>query len=358
MVVGRTLVELAAVTGGALEGSFEGALESIRSLENAGPRDIAIVYERGDASLFAPLHREKIQACRAGVILARHVLIPGRAHIITPDPLAAYQALVAFLHEERGDEVSGIDPTARIASGVLIGEDVVVGPYALVGSGVRIERGARVGAHAIIESGASLGAHTRIGARVVIGRDCSVGAHSLIHAGTVVGSDGFGYEVAKTGLRKIPHTGVVQIGSHVEIGANCAIDRATFDATVIGDGTKIDNLVHIGHNVHIGASTAILASTIIGGSARIGNGCQIGGHVTIMNGVTIGDRANVVSKSGVLKHVASGETVAGIPAHDFSEWKRQYAYFQLLYRGRRTSSTVSSGVLQRCWSWIRSLFRI
>ena len=137
-----------------------------------------------------------------------------------------------------------------------------------------------------------------------------------------IGSDGFGYKVTKAGMQKIPHTGVVTVGRGVEIGANCSIDRALFDATVIGDGVKIDNNVHVAHNVIIGSGSAILAQTGIAGSAVIGMGCQIGGQVAIKNNVRIGNFAKVVSKSGVLNDIKDGETVAGIPAIPFGQWKR------------------------------------
>ena len=149
-----------------------------------------------------------------------------------------------------------------------------------------------------------------------------MGDDSIINAGALIGSDGFGYRITKRGLQKIPHVGIVRIGRGVEVGGNASIDRAAFDATVIGDGVKLDNMVHIAHNVHIGAHTAILAQTAVAGSVRIGMGCLIGAHVVIKDHVTLGNKVRVVSKAGVMRDTPDNQTVAGVPAMPFLAWKR------------------------------------
>ena len=136
--------------------------------------------------------------------------------------------------------------------------------------------------------------------------------------------------MTKQGLQKIPQIGIVSIGMWVEIGANCTIDRASFDKTIIGNGVKLDNSVHIAHNVIVGDGTAILAQTGIAGSTKIGIGCQIGGQVAIKNDIVIGNGVKIVSKSAVAHSLKNGETVSGFPAVPFMQWKRSQALINRL----------------------------
>jgi UDP-3-O-[3-hydroxymyristoyl] glucosamine N-acyltransferase len=189
---------------------------------------------------------------------------------------------------------------------------------------------------------------------VIILDRCHIGDNSIIHAGTVIGSDGFGYQVSQTGMKKIPQIGIVDIGKYVEIGANCSIDRAAFDVTQIGNGVKMDNGCHIAHNVIIGDHTAILAQTGIAGGVKIGMGCMIGGQVAIKDHVVIGDGVKVVSKSGVLTDVSNGQTVAGIPAIPFSQWKRTVVILGKLPEYIKTMQGLTKK--RSIWAHIKALF--
>lgn len=284
----------------------------IASLQNAGPNDIAVILDRGDASVFSQIGKEAIKNCNAGVFLAQHEVVPGKNYLLVPDPLAAFCMLVDLAEQKNND----LRPPAVIA------DTASVHPSAVIEPGARVGNHATIGAHAFVGSNATIGTHTLLhpGARVL--DRCTVGDNSIIHSGAVIGSDGFGYEVSKTGLKKIPQIGIVHIGNNVEIGANCMIDRASFDKTIIGDGVKMDNGVHIAHNVIVGPYSAILAQTGIAGSVHIGMGCQIGGQVAIKDNVKIGNGAKIVSKSAVMNDVAENEIVAGIPAIQFRQWKR------------------------------------
>jgi len=284
----------------------------LRSLQHAGPSDLAVVLERGDASVFDAVALKNIQESAAGFLLAQNEVIPGRNYIIVKDVLVAFEKLVTFL--ERRSACSSTQYTLE--------ENVFVQASAVIGAGARIGAGSCVSAQVFIGKECVIGKNVLLHPGVKILDRCVVGDNSIIHAGAVIGSDGFGYEVTKTGLKKIPQVGIVRIGNSVEIGANCMIDRASFDETVIGDGVKMDNGVHIAHNVVIGPCTAILAQTGIAGSVTIGAGCQIGGQVAIKDHVTIGNHVKIVSKSGVMNDLKDGETVAGIPAIQFSQWKR------------------------------------
>lgn len=303
---------------------LESKLQKICSLENAKGADIAVVFDPEDNSVFSPLSIDKVKQCGAGLILASKVVAPEKNYILVKDPLGAMEKLIAFV--EKREESTGknikIHPSAFVDESATLGDDVLVGPNAVVMGGAQIGQGTEVNASAFVGRQCKVGVGVKIYPGAKILDYCTIGDHSIIHSGAVIGSDGFGYRVMKQGLRKVPHVGIVRVGKHVEIGANTCIDRAEFDETVIGDGVKIDNLVHIAHNVKVGPCSAILAHTGIAGSAVIGAGCQIGGQVAIKDHITIGNRAKIVSKSGVMKSLGDGEVVCGIPSIPFSQWKR------------------------------------
>ena len=339
-------------------------VKNLASLESAGPDDVAVILDRGDASSFAAVDKEKIANCKAGAILARTAVVPGKQYMFVDDPLHALVQLTQFSKQKQGESERGdISPHALIDPQAHMGKGVTVGPFAVIGKGARVGDYAVIGAGSVIEAHATVGDSTLVHPRVTIASHCHVGAHSILHSGTVIGSDGFGYQATKEGLRKVPQVGSVHVGNHVELGANCAIDRATFDATVIGDGCKFDNLVHIAHNVTVGASTAILAQTGVAGGAKIGTGCQIGGQVAIKDHVTIGDGAKIVSKSAVMRDVAPGETVCGQPAMDFRQWKRsqvvvkQFVDRALKAKANHEKLPLFARTVGRVWSWLMGLVR-
>lgn len=289
-------------------------INRIASLETATSNDVAIIFDRGSESVFDPIDLKKINQSSAGLIIAAQSLDTQKNYFLVKDPLTAFQKLVTFLEHHEDPKISDqypetkhealIHPTAVISSRATIGAGTIIGPFVFVGKGCSI--GERVTLHP--------------GAKIL--DRCIIGNDSIIHAGAVIGSDGFGYQVTKQGLNKVPQIGIVRIGNKVEIGANCSIDRGSFDETIIGDCVKIDNNVHIAHNVTIGPSTAILALTGIGGSVKIGAGCQIGALVAIKDHLTIGNGAKIVSKAGVMHDLKDSEIVAGIPAVPFGTWKR------------------------------------
>jgi UDP-3-O-[3-hydroxymyristoyl] glucosamine N-acyltransferase len=297
-------------------------IKNIRSLEHAEERDLAFVFDPEDKAVFAPVSLEKVMNSKAGVIVASRELVPGKNYILVKDPLAALEKLSVFLDTRKEKRVAEIDKTAVVGEFAVIEKEVHVGPNAVILNDAKIGFGATIGAQVFIGKECVIGCYVTIHPGAKILDRCVIGDHSIIHSGAVIGSDGFGYRLMDKGLRKIPHIGNVRIGRHVEIGANCCIDRAEFEETVIGDGAKLDNEVHIAHNVKIGPCTAILAQTGIAGSVTIGAGCMIGGQVAIKDHVTIGNGAKVVSKSAVMRDVKDGEVVCGIPSIPFNDWKR------------------------------------
>ena len=259
----------------------------------------------------------RLKNSKAGFLISCVADLPEKKYIIVKDAVEAFTKLVDYLtvqsfaskldtgkSEKNVSPTALVDPLAVICDGATVGNGSIVNALAFVG------RNCVIGAGVVLYPGAK------------ILDNCIIGDGSIIHAGAVIGSDGFGYKVTKQGMQKIPQIGIVRIGRMVEIGANCTIDRASFDETVIGDGVKMDNLVHIAHNVKIGPSCAILAQTGIAGSVQIGIGCQIGGQVAIKNDTKIGNGVKIVSKSAVLNDLVDGEVVCGMPAIPFTKWKR------------------------------------
>ena len=210
-------------------------------------------------------------------------------------------------------------PTARIGKGASIAPGATVAAGARVGARTRIAEGAFVG------EGAEIGDDSVLHANVVVAPRCVVGSRCILHPGVVVGSDGFGYVWDGQRHRKIPQVGTVRIGDDVEIGANSAIDRATLGETVVGRGTKIDNLVQIGHNVVIGEDVILCGQVGIAGSARIEDRATLAGQVGVNDHVTIGKGAIATGQAGVTGSIASGLVVSGMPAAPHRDFLRRAA---------------------------------
>lgn len=327
-----TLEKLVVITGGTLHGTASNSflVERLASLEKATSSDLAVILERGDASVFDAVQIEKINNSKAGFFLSSDAIVPERVYVLVPNAVVAFDKLVKFFAQQAQEDFELVANGAYVSKHAHLEQDVIVGPCAVISSGARIGSGCVIGAQVFVGRDCVIGPQVFLHPGVKILDGCAIGDYSIIHSGTVIGSDGFGYKVNKTGMQKIPHIGIVVIGKFVEIGANCSVDRALFDTTRIGDGVKIDNSVHIAHNVVIGQGTAILAQTGIAGSSVIGAGCQIGGQVAIKNDLNIGNFVKIVSKSGVLNNIADGQTVAGVPAIEFGLWKRTVVAIQRL----------------------------
>jgi UDP-3-O-[3-hydroxymyristoyl] glucosamine N-acyltransferase len=206
-----------------------------------------------------------------------------------------------------------------------------VDAYAVVGDGATLGERAWVGAHTVVGAGVRVGDDSELRPHVTLYPGTEVGSRTIVHAGARLGSDGFGYVYADGAHRKIPHVGRCVVGDDVEIGANVTIDRGSVDDTVIGAGTKIDNLVHLGHNVRVGRLCLIMAQVGVAGSATIEDGVIIAGQAGIGGHLTIGTGARIAGQAGVFGDVPAGETWGGYPARPQRESMRAYAaLFRLL----------------------------
>jgi UDP-3-O-[3-hydroxymyristoyl] glucosamine N-acyltransferase len=240
--------------------------------------------------------------------------------------------MVSFMAPSQIRHPKGIHPTVILGKDVSLGRDVAIGPYTVIEDNVSIAEAT------IIYSGCFVGHHTKIGkntliyANVSIRERISIGNRVIIHSGTVIGSDGFGFATIEGLHHKIPQIGTVEIDDDVEIGANVTIDRARFDKTVIGRGTKIDNLVQIAHNVVIGENSIVVAQVGISGSTTVGKNVVLAGQVGLVGHIAIGDNVVVMAQSGVSKSIPAGTMAWGYPAKPADVAKRVNACVQNLPR--------------------------
>ncbi len=308
--------ELAKLLGGIQLGEEDREVIDIAALEAAGPHDLA--YAEGAKCC------ELAAASRAGCILVpKGCGLPGRASIEVANPKLAFV---------RGAQVlcpppklqPGIHPTAVIAPDAHLAEDVVVCSYAVVESGVDVGPGTYLGAGVYLGERAKVGAHCVLYPRVNIYPGAQIGNRVILHSGVVVGSDGFGYVFAEDHYEKFPQRGGVVIEDDVEIGSNSTVDRGSLGVTVIGQGTKIDNLVQIAHNVHVGRHCVIAAQTGISGSVEIGDYVVMGGQVGVADHIRIEDGAMIGGQAGIFRTIRKGTKVWGTPARPLDEIKKMH----------------------------------
>ncbi len=258
---------------------------------------------------------DDLENCQAGaVILAETVEGLKQTQLIVDNVDAALIEALKLFAPELEPVKPGIDKTAIIAEDADIGKDVFIGPGAIIDKGVKIGNNTVISSGCKIGQNSIIGQNCRLDCNVVIYHNCTIGNHVIIQANTTIGSVGFGYKLIEGQHRLIPHNGGVVIEDFVDIGANCCIDRAKFQNTVIGAGTKIDNLVQIAHNVIIGKCCILVAQVGIAGSCKLGDRVVLGGQAALADNVTVGDRAMIAGKSSAIEDVPAGKKLYGSPA--------------------------------------------
>lgn len=315
-----TAAEIAAAVGGTLVGPPQTVIEGIAPLDRATSRELSFLATAKYAALF--------ERSAAGVVLVTPSLAESKgacaARVVVQKPHDALLSLIPRFYRAPVCE-PGIHPTAIVSPSARLGRDVRVEAYAVVGDGVTIGDRAWIGTHTVVGDGVSVGADSRLFPAVTLYSGTALGERVIAHSGVRIGSDGFGYVFRDGVHEKIPHVGRCLIGNDVEIGANSTIDRGSIDDTVIGDGTKIDNLVQIGHNVRIGRLCLLMAQVGIAGSSRIGDGVTLAGQVGIAGHLTVGAKAILAAQAGVISDVPPGETWSGYPARPHREAMRASA---------------------------------
>jgi UDP-3-O-[3-hydroxymyristoyl] glucosamine N-acyltransferase len=321
------LKELAEKIGGKIQGDGQLEIKTVASLSEASPDEISFLSDVRYSS-------ELSQTKAAAVIVSRNYdkELPACAVVFVEDVEIALEELLQ-LWAQRPDVPSvGVHPGAFVDSTAKLAEGAAIGAGAVIGAGVRI------GSETIISSGCVLGRDVEIGdncylwPNVVINYNCRIGNNVIIHANSTIGTDGFGYRLRDGRHCKVPHIGTVVIEDDVEIGANSCVDRAKIGRTVIGRGTKIDNLVMVAHNVHVGQHCILVAQVGIAGSSQLGNYVVLGGQSGVADHVKIGDQVMVAAKSAVTsdEEIKAKARLVGIPARDFVTFYRELSLIHKL----------------------------
>ena len=320
----RTLAELAQQVGGKVLGDGAIVIYKVAPIEDAGPGDIAFLANAR--------YQAYLAGCKASAVIVRTGTIKTdrpdeleRGYLEAADPYAAFAKVLqifspAVAYDRTISPLAHIHPTAILGDGLTIFSGAFIGSRAQVGAGTVLYPGVYLG------EGVRVGCDCVLHPNVVVRDGCRIGDRVILHAGTVIGSDGFGYASEGDRKIKIPQTGIVEIHDDVEIGANTTVDRATLGKTVIGRGTKIDNLVQIAHNVAVGEHSIIAAQVGIAGSTRVGNNVTLAGQAGLVNHIQIGDGAVIGPQSGVPQSVAPGAVLSsGIAAAPHRDWLKVMA---------------------------------
>lgn len=314
-----TVNELAKLVSGEVEGNGDRQVSGVASVDRAGPNDVTFVVNERYARRLQPTG---VAACLIppGISLEAN----GTVLIRVDNPELALSQLLDLFHPAPVPEPA-VHPTAIIGRGSQLGGGVSIGAFVTIEEDVRIGARTQVGPHTHIGNGTTIGEDCRIGPSCTVLHRVRVGDRVRLYTGVRLGVEGFGYTQGPTGLCRIPQIGGCIIGNDVDIGANCTIDRGSLGDTVIGDGTKIDNLVHVAHNVHVGSHCVIVAQVGVAGSVEIGERAQIGGQAGVAGHLTIGAGARIAGQSGVIGDVPIGGVYSGYPARPHKQSLRASA---------------------------------
>jgi UDP-3-O-[3-hydroxymyristoyl] glucosamine N-acyltransferase len=327
ITVALTLTELASLVGGDIvrKGAC-GHLTGVAALDNAGAGDVSF--------LGSDKYRQQFLTTQAGaVIVTRDESAgpPATALIAVDNPSQAFSAVVAHFAASAAAFAPGIHPRASVDPSAFISPTRSrVHPGAVIMAGARIGDGSEIGPNCVIGEHVVIGGDCRIMANATIRERCVLGQRVIVQPGAVIGADGYGYELVNGRHQKIEQVGIVEIGDDVEIGANTTIDRARFGKTLIGEGTKIDNLCQIAHNVVIGKHCLIVSQTGISGSTHLGDFVICGGQVGIVGHVKIGDRAILAARTGATCDLAPDVVYSGKPALPIREEQKIQAFVRRL----------------------------
>jgi UDP-3-O-[3-hydroxymyristoyl] glucosamine N-acyltransferase len=318
-----TLLEIAKLVEGELVGDKNIAITGISGIKEAKAGDITFLANSKYESL--------LETTEASAIITSNLPVNSSKPLIkTENPSFAFAKIMAMFAPDAIRHPHGISNQAFISPKAKLGKNIAIGPFAI------IEDNVILGDDTIVYGNSYIGHDTNIGTKCIIYPNVSIreritlGNRVIIHCGTVIGSDGFGFAKIRGVQEKIPQIGTVLIEDDVEIGANVTIDRARFDKTIIGKGTKIDNLVQIAHNVIIGENCIIVAQAGISGSTIVGKGVILAGQAGLVGHITVGDGAVAAAQAGVTKSIPAHTMVSGYPARPHDVAKRVNACVQNL----------------------------
>jgi len=298
-------------------------------------------------------HVHRLSACNAGCVIVsrktdRSVIAAGKpsAYVLVDEPLTAFLTVLAEMRPPRPRAAASISSSASISASAVIGDGTNIGPGAVIGDEVHIGENCHIAAGVVIGAGCRLGNDVILHPYVVLYDDVDIADRVVIHASSVIGADGFGYRLQNGRPRRLPHLGTVRIEEDVEIGVCATVDRALIGATVIGAGTKIDNMVLIAHNCELGKNNLIVGQVGFAGSVTTGDNVVCAGQVGIADHVHLGTGSVIASQSGVHKDVREGQTFLGTPAMPVADQRRVYMAQRKLPEALRTLRALSAQVAE------------
>lgn len=332
-----TAAEIAALTGAVLAdpARAEVSIRSIAAGSNGGPDDIVFIDGKKNAGL--------LEGMKAGIVLCPPDLAPnvppGTVALVTKYPQLAFAMVGRLLFPTAAIPGSvtgetGVSQRAFIADTARVEDGAIIEPGAIIGAGASIGSGTVVAPNAVIGQNVQVGRNSFVGPNATV-QFALIGDRCIIHAGAQIGQDGFGFTAGPKGPERLPQIGRVIIQDNVEIGSNTTVDRGALSDTIIGEGTKIDNLVQIAHNVKIGRGCIIAGHCGISGSCTIGDFVMMGGRVGLADHINVGSGAQIAAASGVMNDIPAGERWMGLPAVPMREFFRQVSAIRGLAASRK-----------------------
>jgi UDP-3-O-[3-hydroxymyristoyl] glucosamine N-acyltransferase len=334
-----TLGQIAAIVQGTIEGDAAAVITDIAEIQYAQPGQLSFIANPKYAKYLSTTAAEAL-------LVAKDFEGKFKNLIRVENPNYAFSTLIARFRPPIPFPKPGIDPSAKIAKSAKLGQEIYIGPNVIISDQVTI------GDHSILFGNTYIGAESQIGSAVIIYANvsiyhrCYISNNCRIHSGTVIGSDGFGFVRTDTGISKIPQEGGVIVEEDVEIGANCAVDRGTLGNTVIGKGTKLDNLIQVAHNVKIGQYCFFAGQSGIAGSTQIKDGVTVAGQVGIAGHLTVGEGAMIAAQSGISKDVPPHTIMFGYPAQERHKAWRELANIRSIPDLKERLKTLENEITQ------------
>ena len=320
-----TATQIAGLLNGHIEGDANVSVTKLSKIEEGAPGSISFLSNAR--------YTHYLYSTQASIVIINNDFVltaPVTATLVKVESAENAFAQLLEMYNEVKLNKKGISKLSFIADSATVGKDIYAGEFAFVGENATIGNNVKIYPQVYIGDNAVIGDNTTLFAGVKIYSESVIGKNCIIHSGTVIGSDGFRFN-PQNDHKKVPQIGNVVIEDDVEIGANCAIDRATLGSTILRKGVKFDNLIHIAHNVEIGEHTYFAANGVVAGSTKIGKNCMFSGQVGIIGHLNIADNTIITAQSGISKSITKpGEIMMGSPAFDANKYRKAYIHFRNL----------------------------
>ncbi len=322
-----TAKQIAGILNGQIEGDADATITKLSKIEEGVPGSLSFLAN--------PLYTHYLYTTNASLVIINKDFVltgPVSATLIRVDNAGNAFAKLLEMYNQVKLNKSGISKHAYISETAKVGNNIYAGEFAVISDNAQIGNNVKIYPQVYVGENVVIGDNTTLFAGVKVYSDTQIGKDCIIHSGTVIGSDGFRFAPEnEAGNRKIPQIGNVVIEDDVEIGANCAIDRATLGSTILRKGVKFDNLVHIAHNVEVGENSYLAACNVIAGSTRVGKNCMFSGQVGIVGHLQIADNTIITAQSGISKSITKpGGVYMGSPAFDANKYRKAYIHFRNL----------------------------